>query len=307
MSGRDKHEEFFEQGVAAYNRVIGSGEYYVCPICTRGFSRDDLVHRRLTLEHVPPESVGGTKICLTCRGCNSAGGHQADYALAELGRLRTMRAALRGEEKFDGKIRLEAGGIALNATLRIDDGGVRIELPEGINNPERFHAQIVHFRKQHGVAEPDLTFQITAGFRFGHRPLFISLLRAAYLAAFAWFGYRYALNPRLDVVREQILKPEVLTLPNTAINIVAKDDLQEPESLITLVSSPLEALAVYLPSSMVQIPRAVTVLLPWLRGPDDFYPALNESYEGIDGQRRLDFVASPLGWPIGPALLLDFV
>jgi hypothetical protein len=302
-----KREEFFNRGVAAYNSAIGPGEYYVCPICTRGFTRADLETRVLTLEHVPPDSAGGAAICLTCHACNSAGGHQVDYAIAELGRLRKMQSALRGEAEFEGKINLDAGGVSLNAHIRIDKSGVIIELPEGRNNPELFRAQMEHFREAHAQQKPELLFNVTAGFRMGHRALSISLLRAAYLAAFSWFGYRYALSPRLDCVREQILDPSEYRLPNSAVNFVAKDDLKDPEELIAIASVPFEAVVVYLPANAVHVAPPVSILLPWLRGPDDFYGALSASYRETDGKRRLDFQAHPLGWPSGPALTLDFL
>lgn len=311
MSPHGKHEEFFEQGVEACNRLFGPGEVYICPLCARAFSRADLERRQLTLEHVPPASVGGTAICLTCRDCNSAGGYQADYALAELGRLRQMQAALRGHGPYSGKVRVDAGGVSLNATLRIDVNAVGIEVHEKRNDPSLFRAHMNHWRHQYrqsSEARPieGLTFQLGAKFRFGRRPLFVSILRAGYLAAFAWFGYRYALDARLNVVRDQILRPDTLRLPNGAVNFVETDDLRERETLIAFASKPFEAVVVYLPPGTLNFGTSVSVVLPWLSGPENFYVALDESFAGTEGERRLDFQARLLGWPLGPAFTLDF-
>ena len=43
---------------------------------------------------------------------------------------------------------------------------------------------------------------------FKWRDAQIGDLKLAYLAAFALFGYQYALHPRLDPIREQIRNPE---------------------------------------------------------------------------------------------------
>ncbi len=48
---------------------------------------------------------------------------------------------------------------------------------------------------------------------FGAR---VSLLRAAYLAAFAKFGYSYALRPELESVRQQITQNKTLIIPTSA-------------------------------------------------------------------------------------------
>src|SRR4051812_45260602 len=46
--------------------------WYVCPQCSRAFHHSAIVMKppALTLEHVPPESVGGNTLVLTCKECN---------------------------------------------------------------------------------------------------------------------------------------------------------------------------------------------------------------------------------------------
>lgn len=305
MTISDKRTDFFERGVAACNRVFGTGGNYICPICERRFDRGDLERRTLTLEHVPPESAGGRDICLTCHGCNSTAGHQVDHTHAGLARMRAMKAALHGQGDFTGKIRLEAGGVSLNATLRVDESGAKVELPEGQNHPDRFREQIAHWQKQHDQPNADVTFNISASCRFAHEPFVISLLRSAYLAAFAFFGYRYALHERLDIVREQIREPSVLRVPKSAVSLMAQSSVATPDPVIALLSSPIDALAVLFPPNVAHA-SAVTVILPWLSGPDDFYAALSATYEESTGRRKMDFSANLLGWPTGPALTLDF-
>jgi hypothetical protein len=43
-----------------------------CPICLKFFTRDMI--SELSLEHVPPEKVGGHVRTLTCKTCNNSAG-----------------------------------------------------------------------------------------------------------------------------------------------------------------------------------------------------------------------------------------
>src|SRR5690349_23826815 len=94
-----KREQFFSRGVEAYQRLSGDDkQYYPCPICLECFDREALDARNLTLEHIPPESIGGKPLCLTCKSCNDRGGHSSDHAFAELKRFQSMNAALFGKQ-----------------------------------------------------------------------------------------------------------------------------------------------------------------------------------------------------------------
>ncbi len=57
---------------------------YACPLCLRFFGERHLVNQEenfLTIEHIPPESLGGKKGVLTCKECNSTHGHKLDSQL----------------------------------------------------------------------------------------------------------------------------------------------------------------------------------------------------------------------------------
>jgi hypothetical protein len=69
--------KWFEDGAAALARIGRTeGNLYACPICLRTFGRDQVDH--LSEEHVPPQSLGGKVIVLTCRRCNSEGGSRGN-------------------------------------------------------------------------------------------------------------------------------------------------------------------------------------------------------------------------------------
>jgi len=72
----------FEQGVGAAARALNLIGVYPCPTCGRHFDKNDLESGQLTLEHVPPESLGGTATILPCRVCNNTAGHTIDAEAA---------------------------------------------------------------------------------------------------------------------------------------------------------------------------------------------------------------------------------
>jgi hypothetical protein len=55
---------------------------YLCPICLRAFTTNDLDINRanfLTLEDAPPDALGGKKVALTCKQCNNVCGTSIDH------------------------------------------------------------------------------------------------------------------------------------------------------------------------------------------------------------------------------------
>lgn len=85
-----RKQRLYELGRGALTRIIGREvPGYVCPICLRGFEALD----GLSEEHVPPESLGGSVLCLTCRECNSGAGHGIDSEMHREKRSKAFLAA----------------------------------------------------------------------------------------------------------------------------------------------------------------------------------------------------------------------
>jgi hypothetical protein len=66
---------------------------YPCPICLTPFTIEALADKRLSAEHVPPKSVGGRELLLTCKGCNNSAGTKLD---ADAKTKEDVRIALAG-------------------------------------------------------------------------------------------------------------------------------------------------------------------------------------------------------------------
>ena len=97
--------------LALFERVYGESGIYYCPICGDGHGQAALQTGELTLEHVPPDSVGGKAITLTCRRCNNPAGGTVDAAVSQ--RAEQMRFAefiLGRSCDYAGPAILEIGG-----------------------------------------------------------------------------------------------------------------------------------------------------------------------------------------------------
>src|SRR5437762_3478480 len=84
----DRKLSWFDQGAAALRACFDSrgrsadlpaGACYYCPCCLALHDRDSVVDGLLTAEDVPPKSVGGRKILLTCEDCNGSAGRDLDH------------------------------------------------------------------------------------------------------------------------------------------------------------------------------------------------------------------------------------
>jgi hypothetical protein len=296
---------YFQRGAEAAGRTLGVSEVYVCPECTKPFTIADLNNDQLTLEHVPPSSVGGHAICLTCRAWNSRAGHTFDYAVAELDKMRAMAdATMRHSGEFSGPIRLVVGAATVNANINIEPGHIVIEVHEERNNPEFFHEQMRHFDSVRAKSGTKPQFTITGSFRAGTRPLAMSVLRSAYLAAFAFYGYRYAFDQRLDIVRQQLQEPDREIVPKSAFYLHNEPLPGITEPWIIQTTQPITGVMIHFPKGT--FPVAISVMLPPLHATSPFYESLEPHLDGEPGHRKLAIVGNAQGWPTGPAHLLDF-
>ncbi|MBI2907926.1 MAG: hypothetical protein HYX92_09750 [Chloroflexi bacterium] len=76
---------WFERGADAVARLWPSlPRCYICPLCMRGFLPAALDENVLTLEHVPPQALGGKRILLTCCECNNRAGRELDCEMQAL-------------------------------------------------------------------------------------------------------------------------------------------------------------------------------------------------------------------------------
>ena len=284
----------FQRGAAAAQRYTDSSEFYYCPICRTGFNQSALSTDKLTLEHVPPASAGGKSIALTCKSCNNRAGDSIDAAISH--RAELVRFADVSTHTIDGeggRAILEVGREHVNILLVAESNGpVRLEILGGSNDPrvvERVQAYMEEHTRENswtggalGIASRRLCDPRLAS---------IGDLKAAFIAAFAAFGYRYACNPRLDQVRQQIRNPAEQVIDMWSIAI----DHTGIGRYLLLFTEPL-------PGVVVSLGRSC-VLLPWLDSPVNFYTALATAYRPNEQPQVTGHL---IKWPTTLEMVLDF-
>ena len=186
---------------------------YICPLCLRIFRLAQLgndINKYITLEHVPPENLGGKPLVLTCKYCNSNCGHDLDVY------LRNELEHREGKYFNDPKgyvSKFEYGGNSVNAIMKEDENGIVNIFIENKHNPPGVVDRFVESTK---ARDGDLN--IPGSFKLGnHRRktevVDVAILKSAYLFAFYKLGYRYILSTNLNAIRKQILNPNEKVLP----------------------------------------------------------------------------------------------
>ncbi len=176
---------------------------YICPICTNQFEEKDLVSSPttnfLTEEDAPPDKLGGNRIALTCKECNSKAGHQIDNHL--INRIKQIDEAnfYKGSKhyrnfKFEGK--------KITAELTSNGDGTLSVLHHIKNNNPTLLDKFIYGIKNKTVG-PILNLEPKDYGVISDR-VNLALLKTNYILTFAKFGYIFLLDPYYDNIREQI-------------------------------------------------------------------------------------------------------
>ena len=191
-----------ENGIIDFD--LNYKQTYICPICLEQFSKDDLEaddsKNFLTEEDAPPASLGGSRIALTCKRCNSKCGHSIDYQLKELIEHEENRNFIKGTIQkgtvdFEGKpitVQMESNGKGLLQAVHDEKKNNPAYFKRYINSIQK--GEILHFKpKKHRLDSKKINY----GF-----------LKTNYIITFSKFGYIFLLDNAYDRIREQILEPE---------------------------------------------------------------------------------------------------
>lgn len=292
MSKLFQLKALFDQGYAALgNLETLSSPCYLCPICLNCFDENALANRDLSLEHAPPQSVGGKAIILTCKTCNNTAGHKFEHHLSKKGKLSNFaEVLLEKKEGIGGRACLEFEDMSVNVTVGTEKGTTVISILDKINDPKTTQS-LTQTLKRMSVAkpQPSLEFKVVTHDSFCNRKVKLSLLKTAFLIATAKLGYTYARSPALDAIRRQISLPEENVLEHWLI----KPNEQLPNRLLA-VDSNLGVVIVVIDGE--------SVLLPWCL--PDF-----SNYEKIicnlSNKKLVDFKFHSLAWPNFFEAILD--
>jgi hypothetical protein len=199
-----------------------------CPICFIYFEKADLFDKTnpLTIEHNPPQALGGKGSVLTCKKCNTEAGHKIDNEI--LKKLLEIDAV---NFKPNAEIKTQffndsTEGKGVNANIKIDkDRKIIINIDSKNNNPTtqiNFLNSEVHEWKSPFFSDnlnttgwtKKLDFTFNQPKKANERLATISLLKIAYLMAFEKLGHLYLFNKNAEIVREQIKFPDKEIIKN---------------------------------------------------------------------------------------------
>ncbi len=184
---------------------------YICPLCCRGFSKEILDHEsfdnHLTLEDVPPKSVEGKPILLTCKECNNKSGFKVDHAIQTYLKVESFLKRISGSEL---KTRIElVDGRIYKAEAKIEDHkGITF-----VSNPNRKIKEDFSFlEKNWEGAKIKFSFQAPA-----QKTLRLAYLRTGLLLSFYYFGNALLMDENYHKLKKYVMDGNLKKIPHNGL------------------------------------------------------------------------------------------
>jgi hypothetical protein len=290
-----RRKAMFDRGAAALNALNPSvQDVYGCPLCLRGFSKDEVeAEGMLSEEHAPPESLGGEVVCLTCRDCNSSAGSQLDFHVKH---REAVIDFLSGLDTDDLNARFTIGDVAQRGVVRMTGGAVRVGGVPKRDRPEIPGQMMDTLDALAESKQTDWSVQMEFQDRWQERRTRVGWLRSAYLVAFAALGYRYILRGALRRVASQIAAPDTDAIP---LPVVWKPKGNPQQRAVLLVEDPQKLVSV-----LVQMGRN-TVLLPGIDDDEEFFQRMHEVISTTPNYFQQEVHGKLVSWPVTMSMLLD--
>ncbi|MGH2664843.1 HNH endonuclease [Flavobacterium sp.] len=200
------------------NKIIPTEIGLYCPLCTQYYGEDK--YEQLTLEHNPPNSLGGKDNILTCKQCNNSSGSKIDseilLALNELDLMGFKPNASLKTRLYNQS----TGENGVNATVNLDSEGKFIINISPANNPAVKDAFLNSFEYEYNSGLPlisnfesaglsqKLNFEFKKPNKRNERLASIGLLKIAYLIGFEKLGHAFVVGKHMELIRSQIKYPE---------------------------------------------------------------------------------------------------
>ena len=297
---QQKHVEWFYRGARTLRAVARergledvfptAEDCYVCPLCLDGLTIEEFTTRQLTVEHVPPEALGGKELVLTCKDCNNEQGSKFD---GQAVKQQQFARLFSGQSTKPETARFTVDGIASGVEMYVTgQGSMLLTFPDKITNP----AMADHMHMLAETRSTDFRFTVESRLRYFPDHARVSWIRTAYLTAFALFGWKYILQQKLQPIREQLANPTAVTLPLLNTYDPGRDPGRHE---VWIVKEPAEH------RSLLVVRGEHGVFLPL---PND--PRSLEELAGSLGTRRdrpvhYSITGTVIPWPSRPEYLLD--
>jgi hypothetical protein len=297
----DVKARWFGLGAKALNNVLTPtiGDTYVCPLCRLPFERSQIA-ADLSFEHSPPERLGGNRIALTCRKCNSLAGTKLDAAAV---RDEITRSFLAGGGKAPRTVRVTRDGIMVRGDLMADRMGFSFNAISKQNDPEileRFKNSALEWGNR---PKEGRKIRIEIPVQFRSRRAHLSWLRVAYVAAFSTFGYTFVLQSGIEVLLEQFRQADDDRLIER-LPLGFDTDAEETTREVAVITAPAVVRSV-----LVRVGKFTAYLpLPMdQRFFGEFHTRMEGAFRmvGDADQEAATFAIDSYGWPTEPRHLWD--
>lgn len=162
-------------------------ELYLCPISLNYFSEISLSNGNLTLEHVPPNSLGGKPLILTCKNVNNTDGASSDKKMLNFFKTRLF---INNKGKLPARL----------SSVDRDFQGITSEISIDTTGSPKIH--FLTSAKNLKALEHKKLFELWDGTQFKFSIQLRkqvekrTLLKCAYLMAFSKIGYNLFLSSK---------------------------------------------------------------------------------------------------------------
>lgn len=261
----------FRELANEYNDII------FCPLCGDILTREYLSAggnpNALTIEHLPPESIGGKPKILLCKICNNRTGSVLDKKLLDHYNLKSFNKG--------------NGGSYINAKGTISDGNTKVRSSFKIlkDAGKTYFIPIIQDDYRAAILETikgPISLEIE-GFIPSEHFVQIAILKIGYLLAYEKLGNTFLLIGALQNIRDQIANPGKKILPccgvirpyDLANGIYAIYEPVDLKGLLVVFELKGEKLGVLLPPPYVEDKL--------------FYLEVSKYYKGVEVSRLAKF------------------
>lgn len=180
--------------------IIPKHVAYLCPLCLKnfliGFEKGLIPSTNFTLDHFPPESVGGKLKLITCKKCNNEAGRLYE---AELIKKMNYEASKGGNIEALIKTKFKAVGVPGNYASFVkknSKGEIILDFPSKLKNKTPFLKAWLDDTSKKNDWEVTLTIP-----RPDDRKILRAVLKAAYLICFVNWGYDFLFSSNGELIR----------------------------------------------------------------------------------------------------------
>lgn len=187
---------------------------YLCPICLANKIAivNEWIHyeEEFTLDHFPPQSVGGQNTTFVCGSCNSRAGSEFDYALKE---WLEAQSFINGTKNAEVPIKVALEGVKgkFKGKLIFDGpGSFKYEKLEQYPPANKWFEHVI----SGNIAKQTISFTMPK-MEYVNR----ALLKAAYLFCFSHWGYDFVYTVAGNNIRKILLGSQEHVLSNFGVFI----------------------------------------------------------------------------------------